>query len=80
MSDDTGAPSATAGWNVRVIFGSGIIAFCMAVIAFVVLKGTPGNSLHDSALAWSFALILAVMGGFGVGTLAAPLLSVLSKK
>lgn len=79
MSEDVGAPSALAGWNVRIIFGSIVLAFCMGLIAYVVLKGTPGNSLHDSAQSWAFLLIFAILGGFGVGTLAEPLLNALKK-
>jgi len=80
MSDETSAPSTLASWNVRIIFGSIVLAFCMYVILYVVLKGAPGNSLHDSALSWAFMLIAAILGGFGVGTFAAPLLSALTVK
>lgn len=79
MSEDAAAPSAAAGWNVRVIFGSVVLALCIALIAYLVAKGSPTNSLHESALSWGFILIAAILGGFGVGTLAAPLLSALKK-
>lgn len=69
MTDEAnnGAPSALASWNVRIIFGSIVLGFCMALIAYTMLLGKSDNSLHQSALSWSFALILAILFGFGVG-------------
>jgi len=37
-----------------------------AVIWYVLLKGDPTNSLHSSALAWSFLLIIGVLGAYGL--------------
>lgn len=79
MSEED-APSARSAWNVRIIFGSAALAFCLAVISFIVVKGTPGNSLHDSALSWSFMLVIAILAGFGVGTVAEPILALFKKK
>jgi hypothetical protein len=74
-----GAPSAIAAWNVRIIFGSVMLAFCMCIIAMVLWRGTSGNSLHESALSWSFALIAAILFGFGVGSVLEPLVSAFKK-
>ena len=75
-----GAPSTLAGWNVRIIFGSIVLGFRMSIIGYLVLKGSPTNSLHDSALAWSFGVVIAILAGFGVGTVAERMLTALSKK
>lgn len=80
MADDIGAPSTLAGWNVRIIFGSIVLGFCMSIIAYLVLKGSPTNSLHESALTGAFFLIAAILAGFGVGTVAERVLALLNKK
>lgn len=77
MSDE--APSAVASWNVRVIFGSIVLAFCLATVSWVTVFGSPTNSLHQSAQSWSFGIIIAILAGFGVGTFAAPLVAALKK-
>lgn len=74
-----GAPSALAAWNVRIIFGSIMLAFCMGIIVLVLWKGDGNNSLHGSALQWSFALIGAILLGFGVGSMLEPLLNAIKK-
>ena len=75
-----GAPGSRAAWNVRLIFGTTTLILCWGVILTIVWKGTPGNSLHDSALTWSFALIAAVLLGFGVGSVIEPLLTATTGK
>jgi hypothetical protein len=75
-----GAPSALAAWNVRLTFGSIMLAFCMGIIVMVLWKGDGNNSLHNSALSWSFALIAAILLGFGVGAVLEPLVSAFTKK
>jgi len=77
MSDE--APSTLAAWNARIIFGAVALAFCMAIIAFTVIKGASGNTLHESAQSWSFALIGAILLGFGVGAVAEPLVKAFKK-
>lgn len=43
------------------------VLFLAAVaIAYLIGWGRPENSLHDSALAWSFGVVLAVLAGIGV--------------
>lgn len=74
-----GAPSQLAAWNVRIIFGSITLGFCWGIILIILWKGTPGNALHDSALSWCFALIGAVLLGFGVGGVLEPLLTAMKR-
>lgn len=43
------------------------LLFCSAIILLIVLKGTPGNSLHDSALSWAFATYTATVFAYVFG-------------
>lgn len=52
----------------RRIVVSGLL-FTWATILWVVLYGSPTNSLHESALAWSFMANLAIMFAYSFGTL-----------
>lgn len=52
----------------RRIVVSGLL-FTWAIILWVVLYGSPTNSLHESALAWSFVANLAIMFAYSFGTL-----------
>jgi hypothetical protein len=75
-----GAPSALAAWNVRLIFGSIMLAFCMVIIVLVLWKGDGNNSLHKDALSWSYALIGCILLGFGVGAVLEPLVTAFNKR
>lgn len=46
---------------------AGVLAGCAALIAYIVVAGDPANSLHQSALAWSFTLSGAMLGGYLFG-------------
>jgi hypothetical protein len=43
------------------------MTFCAIVITYVVGWGEPQNSLHTSALAWSFGTAVATMFGYVFG-------------
>lgn len=63
----TEALEPPANKTIRATLGVVTLLLAAALIAYLVSKGTPGNSLHDSALAWSFTLIALVLVGFGFG-------------
>jgi uncharacterized membrane protein YdcZ (DUF606 family) len=56
--------------RVRLSFANGTVGFCVLLIVFVVVRGDPANSLHQSALAWAFALFGGVLAGIGFGAVA----------
>lgn len=56
-----------ANKTIRATLGIVTLGASAALIAYLVSKGTAGNSLHESALAWSFTLIALVLVGFGFG-------------
>jgi TRAP-type C4-dicarboxylate transport system permease small subunit len=56
-----------------LVFHAGIILFCLR-------WGDPANSLHSSALAWSFAISVATLAGIGIGALTPSILEVFKKQ
>jgi ABC-type antimicrobial peptide transport system permease subunit len=43
------------------------LLFCWTVIGWVVMNGSPDNSLHQSALAWSYATFIGVIFAYVFG-------------
>ena len=41
--------------------------FCTLLISVLLYKGTPGNTLHESALAWSFSVYAGVVFAYVFG-------------
>ncbi len=50
------------------------VLFCWCLIGLLVWRGASDNSLHSSALAWSFSVQLVVLVGLGFQA-AVPLLA-----
>ena len=48
----------------------GVMALAMLAIGYLIGWGRPDNSLHDSAMAWSFTVVLAILAGIGVSAIA----------
>lgn len=49
----------------RIVVAS--LLFTWALIGLIVWKGDPSNSLHSSALAWSFVANMAVLFAYSFG-------------
>lgn len=65
-----GSPIPPASRSARTVMAFVAMAFCFAVIALLLWSGSDRNTLHTSALAWSFALVGAViLGTLGFGAL-----------
>ncbi len=76
MADPTPA-SFNNSWKAVItlaalLFNGGIIVFCL-------WKGVPSNSLHTSALAWSYLLGAGILVGLGVGTITPALTEVFKR-
>lgn len=52
----------------RRIVVSGIL-FTWVIISWCILKGDPANSLHTSALAWSFTTNMVLTFAYSFGTM-----------
>lgn len=46
------------------------LAFCSLVVGLVLWLGNPTNSLHTSALAWSYSVFVAVVWAYVFGAVA----------
>jgi cytochrome bd-type quinol oxidase subunit 2 len=66
--------------KVRIVFASIALAFCFVLIGYIVLKGSPTNSLHESALAWAFVVTGGTLAGIGFGAIASLLPTLVKTK
>lgn len=53
------------GQRTRIWFAGMALAFCGAVIVWLVLYGQSENSLHASALSWAFTVSIGVLAAVG---------------
>jgi drug/metabolite transporter (DMT)-like permease len=54
----------------KLIFAVAGLIFCGVTIAWIVAYGRPDNSLHDSALSWSYVLAAGLFAGVGFSAIA----------
>lgn len=62
---DTGTLLPTRATRRGIVVAT--LLFVWTVIAFVVVNGDPANSLHQSALSWSFATFIGVVFAYVFG-------------
>lgn len=60
-----GLPLPKRSTRRRIVIGT--MVFCAAVIVGVLWKGDPANSLHVSALSWSYATFIGVVFAYVFG-------------
>jgi hypothetical protein len=53
--------------TLRVSFGALSIIFFGYIIIYLIFWGKAENSLHQSALSWSFLGIVGILAAFGLG-------------
>jgi hypothetical protein len=54
----------------KIIFAIVTLLFCASVIVWIILYGKGDNSLHASALSWSFSIAAGVLAGIGFSVVA----------
>ena len=59
-------PTPRENWTLRAVLGSATMAFAMAMVVAVVVKGDPVSPLHKATLDWAWMMMFAVLGGFGL--------------
>lgn len=64
------------GWKLFVALLT--LAYQACTVAYLIWRGKPENSLHSSALSWSYMTALAVLAGLGFGEVA-PVISAISR-
>jgi Co/Zn/Cd efflux system component len=57
-----------------------VLLFNIVCIVWLMAYGHAENSLHASALSWSYTLTALVLGGLGIGSLAPSIMEALVKK
>lgn len=60
-----GMPLPSRATRKKLVVGT--LLFCGSLIVGVVTQGDPANTLHASALAWSFSISIAVIMGYVFG-------------
>lgn len=53
--------------KIRAIFSAVTVLFCFGIIGLIVVNGDPTNTLHLSALSWSYSLSGFVIAGYIFG-------------
>lgn len=52
--------------TIRAVVVICVLLFSLATIVYLIRYGQPGNSLHSSALSWSYTLIVFTLIALGV--------------
>ena len=60
-----GLPLPKRSTRRRIVYGT--LAFCAALIIGILAFGQPGNTLHESGLAWAFATFIGVVFAYVFG-------------
>lgn len=50
----------------RAVIAISVLLFCAGTIVSLLTYGNPHNSLHESALGWSYGLIGLILAGLGI--------------
>lgn len=77
MTDDTTTYVNNTG---RAALALVALAFNAAIILYLIYYGKAENSLHASALAWSYATSIALLAGLGLGAALPTVLQILGAK
>jgi hypothetical protein len=66
---DTPTEETPLGPRTRVTAAAIGGSFAMGMAIYLVLKGSPTNSLHESALSWSYLMMVGILIGLGFGAI-----------
>lgn len=64
----------------RAVTALAVLAFCLATVIWLLVYGAPANSLHQSALSWSYTIILVAMAALGLNVTAETVVQLLTAK
>lgn len=62
-----GIPLPTRKTRKQIVIS--VLIFSWAVIAYIVIWGSPTNSLHESALSWAYSSMVAVVFAYVFGAI-----------
>jgi hypothetical protein len=57
--------------TIRAVVTLSVLTFAIGLIVFCVVSGDADNSLHQSAMSWSFMLVIFTMIALGIDSAAA---------
>ena len=60
-----GLPLPKRSTRRKIVYGT--LIYCALVIVGILAFGTPGNTLHESGLAWAFATFIGVVFAYVFG-------------
>ena len=60
-------PESPVNRTGQAIIGITVLILCGVLVVWLMMFGKADNSLHSSALSWSFTLIGVIVIGFGIG-------------
>jgi len=79
MQDDLPQPVISMNNTWKTVITIAVLLFHGAIVVYLIFYGKSDNSLHTSAMAWSFATGAAILAGLGFGAIA-PLIATALKK
>jgi hypothetical protein len=56
--------------TIRAVVTLSVLAFAIGMIVFCVVGGNAANSLHQSAMSWSYMLVIFTMVALGIDSAA----------
>lgn len=80
MSEQQQVPPISINSTWRVIFAIVGLLFFSTIIVYLILYGNKDNSLHQSALAWSFLCDVGILAALGIGQIAEYIPYIFTKK
>jgi sulfite exporter TauE/SafE len=64
----------------RAVTALVVLAFCLGTIAWLVAYGSPANSLHQSALSWSYTPLCVALAALGLNVTVDGIVQLLTTK
>lgn len=64
----------------KVVFACLALLFFSSIIVYLIIYGREHNSLHESALAWSFLGDMGVLAALGIGSVLEIIPQIIAKK
>jgi hypothetical protein len=61
----------------KAIVAITLMLFCLGTIVWLLIEGQPGNSLHASALSWSYTVLVVAAAALGLDVAIAKILPAL---
>ncbi len=64
----------------RAVTALVVLSFCLGTVAWLIAYGSAANSLHQSALSWSYTLLCVAMAALGLNVTVDGIVQLLTAK